>query len=473
MTWPARLVTAAAFVAAFARARWRWRRGTRAGLLAWQRRRLRAFVRTGLAAHPFYAALQRASVDASPGASPDALLHDLPVVDKAVMLARFAQMNRHGIDLAQAMDEARAAEQSRDFRPMLPGGVTVGLSSGTSGRPSVFLVDAGERARWAGAILGKLLRPGELARLANPFAPRLRIAFFLRANSNLYTAIDGARIRFRFFDLLRPLPLLLDELQAFAPDVLVAPASVLGAIARASAAGQPALRPAHVISVAETLEPDDRQAIEAAWGRAPDQVYQATEGLLGSSCAAGRIHLNEEFLHIEPQWLDARRFVPVVTDFSRSSQAVVRYRLDDVLVAAEGDCPCGRPTRSLVAIEGRCDDVLWLPALAGGSPLPVYPDLVRRAMALGLAGSPGFTDYRLLQHGEELTLRLQGHGATEPIAEALDTLWHQAGVRPPRLRRQPWADDAAGVKRRRIRRAGPPPDAESLAAPPFLTPSPA
>ena len=88
----------------------------------------------------------------------------------------------------------------------------------------------------------------------------------------------------------------------------------------------------------------------------------------GTGCAAGRIHLNEEFLHIEPQWLDARRFVPVVTDFSRTSQAVVRYRLDDVLVGAEGDCPCGRPTRSVAAIEGRCDEVLWLPARAGGAP---------------------------------------------------------------------------------------------------------
>lgn len=435
-----------AFLCAFARARWRWRRGERAALLAWQQRQMDHFVRTRLPAFPFYSA------------RPHPMFSALPVVDKQFTLERFEQMNSRGITFGQATSAARGAERSRDFRGTLPGNVTVGLSSGTSGRPGVFLVSADERARWAGAILGKLLRPGELARMANPFAPRLTIAFFLRANSNLYTTLDGMRIRFRFFDLLRSPTELFADLQALAPDILVAPASTLGSMARAAAAGRIDLRPSHVISVAETLEPDDRAAIRAAWNLAPDQVYQATEGLIGVTCETGRVHLNEEFLHVEAEWIDDRRFVPIVTDFSRTTQAIVRYRLDDVLIAAADPCPCGRPTRSLLAVDGRCDDVLWLPARAGGGLRPVYPDVIRRALALAQTECASIDEYRLVQRAGVVEIQLRGHGGHATVATALDELWALAGVREPHLVFLPWTEDVAGAKRRRIRCAALPSD---------------
>lgn len=38
---------------------------------------------------------------------------------------------------------------------------------------------------------------------------------------------------------------------------------------------------------------------------------------------------------IEKEWLDETRFVPIITDLMRTSQPIVRYRLDDVLVIDE------------------------------------------------------------------------------------------------------------------------------------------
>jgi len=442
------LAFAATFLCAFARARWRWRRGRRAALLAWQQRAMARFMRRRLPSFSYYAAHP---ADAPAG---------LPIVDKAIVLDHFERFNSSGVALRQAMGVALKAEASREFRDLLAGQLTVGLSSGTSGRPSVFMVSPRERSLWAGAILGKLLRSRELIRIASPLAPRLVIAFFLRSNSNLYTTIDGARIRFQFFDLLRPMAQLLAELQSVAPDILVAPASVLGSIARANLAAAIQVRPSHVVSVAETLEAEDRAAIEAAWNVAPDQVYQAAEGLLGASCEAGRIHLNEEFVHIEPEWIDTHRFVPIITDFSRITQAIVRYRLDDVLVAAPDACPCGRPTLSLLAIEGRCDDVLWLPGVADGEALcPVYPDALRRAMALAMADGTAFDDYRLVQTLDALEVQLRGSDGHAAVRASLDRLWRSAGVRAPRVVFHPWTNPAAGTKRRRIRRAGPRPGA--------------
>ncbi len=57
---------------------------------------------------------------------------------------------------AEASAAAEKAETSRDFTPTVRG-VTVGLSTGTSGARGVFMVSPAERQRWAGTMLAKLL----------------------------------------------------------------------------------------------------------------------------------------------------------------------------------------------------------------------------------------------------------------------------------------------------------------------------
>src|SRR5205823_2238413 len=73
----------------------------------------------------------------------------LPTVDKRLMMSHFDTFNTRGIKHDDAMNIAIQAERSRDFRPVLKG-LTVGLSSGTSGHRGLFLADAWEQAAWAG-----------------------------------------------------------------------------------------------------------------------------------------------------------------------------------------------------------------------------------------------------------------------------------------------------------------------------------
>ena len=90
------------------------------------------------------------------------------------------------------MGLAFAAERTRDFAPTVAG-LTVGLSSGTSGHRGLFLVSPQEQAAWAGVILARALhriRPGGT-----------RVAFFLRSFSNLYAQAGGSLIALRYFDL--------------------------------------------------------------------------------------------------------------------------------------------------------------------------------------------------------------------------------------------------------------------------------
>ncbi|MFB2597820.1 F390 synthetase-related protein [Herbiconiux sp. P17] len=423
----------------FARARWGFRFRTRARFDAWQRRRIRSFLRR-ITDAPFYRtpgpsgalpsgsswrgrpARRRASV---------MRLDQLPIVDKSTLLEHFDELNTRGVRLSDALGVALEAEHSRDFAPLVDGDLTVGLSSGTSGRRGAFLVSPRERMLWAGTILARVLDHRSLGQLLRPWRPPLRIAFFLRAGGNLYESVASSRIRFAFHDLTEPLGVHLAALadavgRGQGPEVLVAPASVLDALSRRALDGSLGIRPTLVVSVAEVLEPETAARVKAAWGVATQQVYQATEGLLGISCAHGALHLNEESVHVEREWLDTERthFSPVVTDFDRRTQIIARYRLDDVLridPSAPERCACGRVTAVLAAVDGRADAVLRLPARDGITVVEVFPDAVRRVMALG---SDGYADWRLRQTGLDLRVSLADPApdAAARVAAALGEL---------------------------------------------------
>ncbi|WP_256743673.1 F390 synthetase-related protein, partial [Cronobacter sakazakii] len=329
----------------------------------------------------------------------------------------------------------------RNFSPTV-GRYSVGLSSGTSGRRGIFAVSPQEQALWAGAMLAKMLPDGLFA--------GERVALFLRADNNLYQSVNSRWLSLGFYDLFEPFDALLTRLEAESPSIIVAPAQVLRALALAVQAGALKIAPKKVISVAEVLDAQDSALLKSIF---PDvgEVYQATEGFLAATCSHGVLHLNEAFIHVEKKWLDARRFVPVITDFTRTTQPIVRYRLDDVLAVRDTPCACGDPSLALAHIEGRQDDQLLLPDGQGGERV-IFGDLCNRALARVL---PFTADYRLIQHGaERLTLIVEADDAQRAQAQAaLMALFEQQGVACDVLR---WTllaqipQAAAGAKRRRI-----------------------
>ncbi|WP_434772554.1 F390 synthetase-related protein [Pseudomonas entomophila] len=353
---------------------WRARRlqfSSRQALERYQHRQLRRFARRVLAKSPYFRPWR------------DLPLDQWPLMDKALMMAQFDQMNTAGLQVEQLLACAQRGEADRDFTPRV-GRFSVGLSSGTSGRRGVFVVSPEEQQVWAGSMLAKMLPDGLFA--------GERVALFLRADSNLYHSVDNRWLSLTFYDLFSPFDAQLSRLQAQAPTLIVAPAQVLRALALAVLDGRLRLDVKKVISVAEVLEAQDRQLLKSVF-RDVGEVYQATEGFLAATCAHGTLHLNEAFVHIEPQWLDDERFTPVITDFTRRTQPIVRYRLDDVLVRQSTPCPCGQHAMAIARIEGRRDDQLVLPDRQG-TPRVVFADLCSRALANAL---PLSSDYRLIQ----------------------------------------------------------------------------
>jgi putative adenylate-forming enzyme len=349
---------------------------SRQQLEAYQQRRLRDFFQHVLIHSPLYAPLVKAQTP----------LSHFPVVNKAVFMEKFDEINTCGVPKEKAMQLALQAEESRNFSPEY-GNLTVGLSTGTSGKRGLFVVSENERAQWVALVMTRVIRP--------VFFRKQKIAFFLRANSNLYSSIGSSLFEFRYFDIFKPIDELLTQLTDYQPDIIAAQPSILSEIADRQEKNQLQLKPRQLISFAEVLPPEDAAYISSVFQLPLTEVYQCTEGFLGVSCAHGTIHLNEDFVHVEKKYIDARRFHPILTDFTRTTQPIVRYELDDILVERESPCPCGSVFTGLERIEGRADDVL----LFGENPvIKIYPDLISRMIA---RRTNDFRAYRLVQETKD------------------------------------------------------------------------
>lgn len=312
-------------------------------------------------------------------------LEDFPVIDKKIMMDNFNILNTVGIDRDEALEFAVNSERTRKFNPKL-NNITVGLSSGTSHSRGIFLVENSEKNKWAGYVLAKFLPEGILS--------SYKVAFFMRANSNLYESVNSKNIQFHFFDIYSDINENLENLNKLNPDILVGQPSVLLVIAGKMKSNAINIKPRVVISIAEVLEKEDESYIKSAFGvDVIHQVYQCTEGCLATTCKHGTLHLNEDIVHIEKEYLDDKRFVPIITDFERTSQPIIRYRLNDVLVEKQEPCKCGSLFTAIEKIEGREDDVFTFKTNSGEDVM-IFPDFIRRCILF----SGNITDYRIVQN---------------------------------------------------------------------------
>ena len=135
-----------------------------------------------------------------------------------------------------------------------------------------------------------------------------KVAFFLRANSKLYTSVQSRLIRFAFFDLLLPVEQHLKRLNDLQPNIVVGqPSGQMLVDAQRSSVLRIALCARIDFGPAE-VSTEDRNAIETCFQVAVQQVYQCNEGMFGQTCSHGNFLLNEDGLLVEKEWLDDTRF---------------------------------------------------------------------------------------------------------------------------------------------------------------------
>ncbi|GAA6617712.1 F390 synthetase-related protein [Scytonema sp. NUACC26] len=356
----------------------------RRSLLTWQDKKVQKFLQKILPKSPFYRHYYQ-------GLN----LHnwqEFPIIDKAIAMANFDKLNTVGIKKSEALTVALEAEKTRNFNSTLQG-FTVGLSSGTSGNRGLFIVSQKEQQAWAGTILAKALPQSILT--------SQRIAFFLRANSNLYETVNRQRIQFEYFDLFNSVESHIERLNQYVPSILVAPPSMLRLLADARVQGDLKIAPNRVVSVAEVLDPLDEAYIRDSFQQTVHQLYQCTEGFLGRTCEYGTLHLNEDILAIQKEYIDrnAGKFMPIITDFNRTTQPIIRYRLDDILTECQQPCPCGSVLTAIHSVEGRRDDIFYLPHENEEKLVPIFPDFIRKAIIIA---SENIQEYAVVQKNPNL-----------------------------------------------------------------------
>lgn len=352
------------------------------------------------------------------------VLTDLPIMDKTSMMENFNTLNTVGVDRDTALSLAINAEKTRDFSDKYKN-ITVGLSSGTSGNRGMFLVSPAEQEAWAGSILAKLLPEKHI--LGH------RVALFLRANSDLYQSIGSSVIAFRYFDILRPVESFADQLNEYAPTIIAAPPSVLRILAEMIRDGRMENHAVKVFSIAEVLEAEDAALICEAF-EIPylHQIYQCTEGFLGHTCRCGGFHINEDVVFMEKEYLDedSGRFVPIITDFCRTAQPIIRYRLNDVLIEDPTPCACGSACMKIKAIEGRTDDIFLFPAQTGEGYITVYSDFIRRCVLFSGVGK----EYQVVQlSASQVEIRFRDQEDIQPFTRELQKLAEEMGFVMPQV----------------------------------------
>ena len=427
--------------------RWRFPRAERKGLEARQLRLAVARARFAARRSPYFRELYR-GMDIRD-------FFSLPTVGKREMMERLGDWTTSGIPREKIMDFCLAAEESRDFGRRLNGYVCV-LSTGTSGARGVEMVSRREEI---------LLKAAFLARFPLVAKERLRVAFILRVFSpGLKFHAFGHHVE--YVDPLVPFQEMKRRIDEIDPNVLSGPPQALRLLAREKAKGRLSASPKRIVSYGETLWPDVRAEIAKAFGCRVDEIYKCTESAIAMPCGEGRLHVNEDLVLLETLDENGREVAPgrpctrlLVTDLVKRSCPIIRYELNDIVTISKESCPCGSHFRVIESIQGRLDDLFWLPSATGEGLLPVLPDFIARAVVSYL---PEALEWCAVEESpERVVVRVETEeGGVSPGHEAalsarLATVFAAAGCVVPSIAVEGASTGAGDLDRkfRRVRRA--------------------
>ena len=358
----------------------------------------------------------------------------LPLGDKSLLMGHFEAINTLQLNKEEAFNVGISAERGERSNSVI-GDITIGLSSGTSGNRGIFLVSPIERAQWVASVVMRVIG----------FQRKKRsVAFFLRANSELYESVKSNLLEFVYYNIFTQLDIHWKELENTQPDIIVAQPSVIKQLILISKANHCPWNVQKIISVAEVLTEEDEKYI-SQWAKIPvHQVYQCTEGFLAHTCKKGNLHWNSDSIIIEKEWLNSTQYLPRITDLKRTTQPIVRYKMNDIIT--EGACSCNLKSEVIAHIDGRMDDVFEWTDL-NGNMIQVFPDFLRRTIVFA---HDQIKDYSLVKSGEDVSLWVDGGSECFESAKlALEKLLLQKEVKTTIYSRDaPWT--SKNGKRKRI-----------------------
>lgn len=388
------------------RARERWNRQR---LEAFQRDRLSRLIRHATANSPFYRERYRHLPS-----SAATTLSALPVIDKPTIMENFdAIVTDSRLKLAEL--EQHVVQLSGDAYYL--GEFRVLTTGGTTGLKGLFVYD---RKAWS-QVQATLLRWARFMGVSPRLPNRIKIASIgsdsvAHASCRAAMSTDVGLYRILRLHATDSISSLVQALNRFQPEVLSAYPSIAALLAVEQSEGRLAIAPRIVSTGSELCTTGMKRQIDAAWHSAPFNNYALVEAMLASAECASHdgIHIFEDLFILEV--VDERyRPVPdgvagdkvLLTNLFNYTQPLIRYEVSDMLTLARSPCSCGRPFRSIARIEGRTDDIVFLPAVEGGE-VPIHPDLFHTIVEL----IPEVKEYQVIHDEAGIHLRLVARDAT-------------------------------------------------------------
>ncbi|MEP7371701.1 MAG: hypothetical protein ABI659_05675 [Nitrosospira sp.] len=352
---------------------------TRSQLEASQADGLRQLREYAYAHSPFYQKFHQGLTDRP--------LNELPVLTKAMLMENFDELVT---DPSIRLEKVREFSSGNADKQRYLDRYLVTATSGSSGHPGFFLFNESEwitviasfarGQEWSGAKVN-LLRRRRMATVASisPWHMSSQVAVTVKTPSTPSIRLAASS----------PLENIVQQLDAWQPNLLIAYASMSRILAEEQLAGRLHIAPEKVFTSSEVLTDETRRRVKAAWGDEPFNQYGATEtaDIAAEYKLCRRMHVFEDLLLVEvvdQQYRPVPRGefgakVLVTTLFSRT-QPLIRYEMNDsVRLSAEPCSICGLPFTFIDGVQGRMEDALSMPGTKGGQ-LLIQPLVFNRVM---------------------------------------------------------------------------------------------
>ena len=362
-------------------------------------------------------------------------LSELPTMDKTQLMENFDSIvTDQRVTLAAANDHIASLHNDAYFL----GDLHAVASGGSSGLRGVFVWD------WEGWAAVRLvaLRQQLADRLSDPeLAARPPVVMVVAANHAAHFTTANAEtfasdaVPVHRIPIGQPLPAVVEALNAADGDSLATYPSMLSALVGEARAGRLMIRPSRIVTMAEPLFGDVREAAERTWEAPVANMWGTSEaGIVGLGCfAEPGMHLADDQVIVEPVDEHGRPVpagVPshkvLVTGLANMLQPLIRYEITDRVVTLDEPCSCGSAHRRVGDIEGRLDDDF----LYGGG-VRIHPHVFRSVFVR----EPALTEYQVNQtvEGAEILLCHEAPLDSEGLVAGVVAALRHAGLRNPRV----------------------------------------
>ncbi len=325
----------------------------------------------------------------------------LPTLNKRTMMDHFDEINTAGLKKDDVMNYAVTKELAKDYLGYYQNQYVIGLSSGTSGNKGLYVTPKALTKQIPALFLAR----GGVTLSDLP----ARILFMLRVFSQGFQDINAPFLHLHYLHTMTPVDEIVRQLVALRISIWMAPPSLLRMMVP-YASKIPQLK--KIITYAEVLTKEEKKLFSEVFRAPVLEIYQASEGQLGSPCRHGQLHINEDLVYVElydasNQLVTQPGVVAtqmIVTNLVNSVQPLIRYEMNDIIVLGN-PCTCGSHFRVIDRIIGRHDDVLIMPNTSGEL-VHIFPDLISRWI---ITTSDNIREYRVFHtsNSSHITIELE------------------------------------------------------------------